>query len=1032
MKKQRIMEIVLIFLFVLLLFVLSNVTAITKTEYINSPIAPFYLTFNDSGVVLINYSLTFQSVLLNILIQENQTVQGTEFTVFAQDPFQETTISNPYAFVFTAVDSQSYPMEEPFHFLFVPDFTPPTILSIFPVNGSIVDTGLPSVTILFNENVTLEVISTHPDDEGTDYGSGFNTNDNQLFISNFFFEAGVRSFIIKGTDIAGNSVEKEYEIVIHTEPNVITLLEPKYKAISADVFTLSVATAYHSSCRYEKVNSSFAEPPLYVSMVQMSTIDQKRHDGNSILFTGVINNGGGIEYYYVLCNDSFGEFANQTYRIEYNSTVPIITSFVASPTLITDYTHDTLKTEVSLDTDIQTLCKYDYSNLLIDDMRYYFDGDDPTTTETFKTRHTKTFDNLTDNTNYTVFARCYTKAFAPSPSASVQFNVNTRIGNEIIVKKPKQYETGSPLYFDIETTRLTKCKYKIDNGNYSEQGFWTLSKTHQSNSLTLPDGNHNVLFVCTFYNLSSNPITEIENVSKTVNFNIDSQNPLIQSVTLSDPDINSTTHTYKKDRLYVEFHGNDTGSGIYGYNYTVENKTGGTIKDWAYTAQEIYTITDLDLDDLTSYLVKAKAIDNSGRQSEDKTSNSIIVDTSLKPIDNTTNPGDNSSDPTDICSNNEEDIEETDVDCGGLCLPCDIGQKCKVGRDCVTGYCDDDFTCQPDACSNNILDGFETDVDCGGECNPCDDNKKCMIASDCWSGVCKTGECISIEDLCSNLELDDQETDTDCGGLCSSCLEGKKCKIHQDCTTGNCQGSICSKKIVDTDNDGVQDAEDLCPGTPAGCTVDTTGCQVDPECGKTVEDKKSILPWLLLILALLLMAGSGAYYYYFYIKKKEKPNVPFKPSTGSSINGLQTNKPGLNIDQQKEDLKDIQDKIKQREAKLHLDKEKKWHSVFDKFDEEKEELPKLPLKKPQESTNVNNIIKSNQTKSLSQVGKSQVGKSKKLVSDKSVKSDEQQIDDFLDLNELKNLNKPITKKKKTDIDKIKKLGSAIEKLKDKK
>jgi len=39
-------------------------------------------------------------------------------------------------------------------------------------------------------------------------------------------------------------------------------------------------------------------------------------------------------------------------------------------------------------------------------------------------------------------------------------------------------------------------------------------------------------------------------------------------------------------------------------------------------------------------------------------------------------------------------------------------------------------------------------------------------------------------------------------------------------------GSLCNP---DTDNDGVADVDDLCPGTPPGSTVDATGCVIPPQ-----------------------------------------------------------------------------------------------------------------------------------------------------------------------------------------------------------
>jgi hypothetical protein len=44
-------------------------------------------------------------------------------------------------------------------------------------------------------------------------------------------------------------------------------------------------------------------------------------------------------------------------------------------------------------------------------------------------------------------------------------------------------------------------------------------------------------------------------------------------------------------------------------------------------------------------------------------------------------------------------------------------------------------------CSDGVKNGAETDVDCGGLCVPCGDGLKCMNDFDCKSGVCQSGSC---------------------------------------------------------------------------------------------------------------------------------------------------------------------------------------------------------------------------------------------------------------------------------------------------
>lgn len=42
---------------------------------------------------------------------------------------------------------------------------------------------------------------------------------------------------------------------------------------------------------------------------------------------------------------------------------------------------------------------------------------------------------------------------------------------------------------------------------------------------------------------------------------------------------------------------------------------------------------------------------------------------------------------TKTCNNGVKDGEESDIDCGGYCNPCELGQQCLTGSDCASGDC---------------------------------------------------------------------------------------------------------------------------------------------------------------------------------------------------------------------------------------------------------------------------------------------------------------------------------------------------------
>lgn len=96
--------------------------------------------------------------------------------------------------------------------------------------------------------------------------------------------------------------------------------------------------------------------------------------------------------------------------------------------------------------------------------------------------------------------------------------------------------------------------------------------------------------------------------------------------------------------------------------------------------------------------------------------------------------------PPNHCENGYMDEDETDIDCGGSCLPCDQYDDCLVDSDCISGWCNNG-ECDYPSCVDGIQNGDETGIDCGGMCPPC----MCFQNWDCafdGSERCTGNECI--------------------------------------------------------------------------------------------------------------------------------------------------------------------------------------------------------------------------------------------------------------------------------------------------
>ncbi|MRG94141.1 hypothetical protein GF068_19770 [Polyangium spumosum] len=120
----------------------------------------------------------------------------------------------------------------------------------------------------------------------------------------------------------------------------------------------------------------------------------------------------------------------------------------------------------------------------------------------------------------------------------------------------------------------------------------------------------------------------------------------------------------------------------------------------------------------------------------------------------------------ELCLNGVKDtaLGESDIDCGGPCAPCEVGESCNMGTDCASGVCDGSV-CSPPTCSDGLSNGHETGKNCGGpDCEPCFASERCAKDDDCKSKVCRDGVCKSP--ACADGVQNGQETGIDCGGSC--------------------------------------------------------------------------------------------------------------------------------------------------------------------------------------------------------------------------------------------------------------------------
>lgn len=177
------------------------------------------------------------------------------------------------------------------------------------------------------------------------------------------------------------------------------------------------------------------------------------------------------------------------------------------------------------------------------------------------------------------------------------------------------------------------------------------------------------------------------------------------------------------------------------------------------------------------------------------------------------------------------------VDSGKVCDAMGKCVGCNVSADCAepTPACEAaSHTCVTVDCMDAVKNGDETDVDCGGSCAPCDDAKSCLLAADCKSGVC-TGD-VCQAPTCSDAASNGVETGTDCGGAdCPKCGPDEGCNSNEDCVGDECSGvgGTCTPNCADQTKNETESDVDCGGGDCPKCDVGGQCDALDTNCVDT-------------------------------------------------------------------------------------------------------------------------------------------------------------------------------------------------------
>jgi len=165
------------------------------------------------------------------------------------------------------------------------------------------------------------------------------------------------------------------------------------------------------------------------------------------------------------------------------------------------------------------------------------------------------------------------------------------------------------------------------------------------------------------------------------------------------------------------------------------------------------------------------------------------------------------------CSDGIRNQNETDMDCGGICPPCEDGKNCSTDLDCISEWCYNG-TCRTSTCNDDIKGPDEEDIDCGGSCPAC---RTIQVVKNETEEGGAGAITYNASSTCLNNRKDTGETDIDCGGHCSPCKVGKECRVNSDCLSEFCHEGICRITTCDDRLLGPKEEKVDCGGPCGDC-----------------------------------------------------------------------------------------------------------------------------------------------------------------------------------------------------------------------
>ncbi len=715
-------------------------------------------------------------------------------------------------------------------YVFHLDKTPPELASYSPRGEKVVTSGYFDIVLEFSEPVDISTLDYEMSLDGEDISVFFDQNESHVLLGEVGQEgAGKYTLTYAVSDMNGNTVRGtvSFDIITYLD---IGITQPKNRYSHVSPFTIAIVTDRSARCSFLLGTGTVYQDFGLTGGTNHSQAGFKMQDGTTTTL-------------YVRCTEEkYALTSTASFQVGMDMTPPEIT-LVAS-----DVTSLSLLSNILVETNEESVCAYSSTSSEYSDMEII--------DENFGTVFS-IVEPVEDKKSYTYYVVCENRAGLRG-AESASFVVDTSLEFDMEITAPEKYIGNLSAAIWAKTSLDAVCYYSVNDLAAITGGsgsFGTVGSSHKSEPVDFENNNNTVYVTCQL----SNELGSVSNV-KSRKVYADTSPPVIHRVDDTQQEEKDGV-TWIHYRVLAGVNASDNETGIQHYYYMVNSTTTDYSTGWIKSrdAQEdIIKDSDgksIDLPD-GSYRVYAKVTNKVGVFSKVASSDGFTVRRDSKP-----GPCEDGK----FAAGNE-----TDIDCGDSCGPCDTGKSCILDSDCVSGFCMEKV-CTEVSCFDGYRNGDETDTDCGGSCAKCADTKSCKLDYDCVSGECKNGVCTAV-DPCENGLRDIDEADVDCGGICrNKCLDGRSCTSDSDCLNSNCEEFVCRKKVIeenpipelnplpgDSDGDGLpdgwEDENGLDPLDPRDANYLNNDGITYLEQYQSEQDRSGIWwLWLLLLLVLIVL-----------------------------------------------------------------------------------------------------------------------------------------------------------------------------------